>query len=456
MVRPPAVGRIALLGALAGAALVAAPSGAATVAPSFGTGPAAFVVSAAPSELYNSDFAGEPSLGVSWKSGNALFMANTSTYKIRFDDHATPPTVSWSDVSSPYSVFNVDPILATDPDTGVTLAGGDDGGCAVMSRTVDDGESWSAALPCTVVIDHPTVGIGPFAGTPPLGSNGDRIAYLCQQYPEEDECARSLDGGSTWSPATPVRGCIGLFGHVKVAVDGTAYVPNSACALAGSVPSYGVGGFVSKDNGLTWNGYTIPGALFPGRGFDPSVGLGTDGAVFEAWSQHGDAHPVVAVSTDATVHWTKPFDLAGTVSPPLVGSSFPTMVAGGPGRASVAYLGTRHVPAQGTSPYDDKDASWDLYVSTTFDGGKTWSTTQVTTDPVQRGPIADGGVAATTGRNLLDFMDAGVTREGRVVVAFADGCTDHVQCVDGATSTDAHATVAYQSAGRGMFAQYDR
>src|SRR3954447_17058965 len=131
--------RVALLAGVGMAAAAAVPSGAATAA--FGTGAPGFVVSAAPAALPNAANAGEPSLGVSWKSGNAMFMARTSTYKLHFDDRAEPPTVTWSDVSSPYSMFNIDPILATDPATGVTLAGGDDGACAVMSRTSDDGES---------------------------------------------------------------------------------------------------------------------------------------------------------------------------------------------------------------------------------------------------------------------------------------------------------------------------
>jgi hypothetical protein len=452
MVRPPRAVRLALLAGVALAAAAAVPSGAA-VAPAFGTGSVGFVVSAAPADLRNSDVAAEPSLGVSWKSGNALFMSNTSTYKLRFDDHTQQPTVSWSDVSSPYSLFNLDPILATDSRTGVTLAGGDNGACAVMSKTEDDGESWSSSLPCTGVVDHPAVGVGPFHTPAPVGATGPTAAYFCQQYPVLNQCAHSADGGATWSPGVTVTGCFGLFGHIKVAPDGSVYVPSRDCSAHSSV---GVGGFVSRDNGLTWSPWTISGAASPDRGFDPSVAITSDGAVFESWTQDKTAHPVVASSSAAAAVWSRPVDLADTVSPPLAGSSFPTMVAGGPGRAAVAYLGTRHVPAQSISPYDDKDAVWQLYVSTTYDGGTTWRTTQVTTDPVQRGPIADGGVAATTGRNLLDFMDAGVTREGRVVVAFADGCTDHVQCVDAATSTDAQATVAYQSTGRGMFAQYDR
>jgi hypothetical protein len=333
-----------------------------------------------------------------------------------------------------------------------------------MSRSVDDGESWTAAMPCTGLVDHPTVGLGPFAGPAPAGSSGKLAAYFCQQYPDLNQCSRSLDGGQTWSPGVVVRGCIGLFGHVKVAPDGTAYVPSNICSASGDLftGALGVGGFVSRDNGLSWSSYAIPKAVSPERGFDPSIATTTDGTVFESWTRDKEAHPMVAVSRDGARHWTEGVDLAGTVSPPLVGTSFPTMVGGGPGRAAVAFLGTRHQPEStvaGGSPYDDPKAIWDLYVSMTYDGGATWTTTQVTTDPVQRGGIADGGVTATSSRNLLDFMDAGVTRDGRVVVAFADGCIASAHCLeDGAdhkTSTEAWATVAYQAKGRGLFAASD-
>jgi hypothetical protein len=447
--------RLTLLAALALAAGAALPSGAATP-PAFGHGTPGFVVSAAPSELPSADFAGEPSLGVNWRTGQALFMSSASTYKLRFDDRAQPPAVTWSDVSSPYSLFNIDPILATDPLTGVTLAGGDDGPCAVMSRTEDDGESWTAGIPCTGLVDHPAVGLGPFHGPPPAGASGATAAYFCQQYPVLNQCSRSVDGGVSWSPSVTVTGCFGLFGHIKVGPDGTAYVPSNNCAAGGN---NGVGGFLSRDNGLTWSPYAIPKAPFPDRGFDPSVAATSDGTLFEAWTGAGNAHPMVALSADGAAHWTDPVDLAGTVSPPLVGTTFDTVVAGSPGRAAVAFLGTRHEPKEGVSPYDDDGAVWHLYVSTTYDNGKTWSTTQVTTDPVQRGGISDGGVSATSSRNLLDFMDAALTRDGRVVVAFADGCIEKTGCTaDGAaasTSTDQYAAVAYQSVGRGMLAQYD-
>src|SRR5204863_5152106 len=91
-------------------------------------------------------------------------------------------------------------------------------------------------------------------------------------------------------------------------------------------------------------------------------------------------------------------------------------------------------------------------VSYTYDGGQTWQTVQATDDPVQRGSIDDGGFNSSGQRNLLDFIDASVTKDGRVVVAFADGC---LQCSSPAGSTHARASVAYQSAGTGLFSAYD-
>jgi hypothetical protein len=68
-----------------------------------------------------------------------------------------------------------------------------------------------------------------------------------------------------------------------------------------------------------------------------------------------------------------------------------------------------------------------------------------------------GGTSCGSGRNLLDFMDANVTTDGRVVVGYADGCIGACAGPNGtkAQSVDAYATVAYQSAGKGLFAAYD-
>ncbi len=109
-------------------------------------------------------------------------------------------------------------------------------------------------------------------------------------------------------------------------------------------------------------------------------------------------------------------------------SRFPVAIAGDNGRAAVAFLGAK---ADG-DPSDAPDAtdpgvkaytgSWNLYISYTFDGGKTWKTYDAfPTDPIQRGPVCTRGTTCLAGRNLLDFNDMELDGEGRVLIALADG-----------------------------------
>ncbi len=118
------------------------------------------------------------------------------------------------------------------------------------------------------------------------------------------------------------------------------------------------------------------------------------------------------------------------------------------GRAALAFFGTA---TSGNFTAPDFPGIWYLYVASTFDGGKTWVTTNVTPgDPIQRGGICGSG----TCRNLLDFFDATIDREGRVVVGYEDGCTG--PCVQSAPNTfSSKGVIARQSGGRRMFAQYD-
>jgi hypothetical protein len=67
-------------------------------------------------------------------------------------------------------------------------------------------------------------------------------------------------------------------------------------------------------------------------------------------------------------------------------------------------------------PGDDQSASftgvWHLHAAITFDGGKTWQTTDITSnDPVQRGCIwLQAG--SNPCRNLFDFQDMRKSRAG--------------------------------------------
>ncbi|HTL23355.1 MAG TPA: sialidase family protein, partial [Mycobacteriales bacterium] len=238
--------------------------------------------------------------------------------------------------------------------------------------------------------------------------------------------------------------CGSLHGHVKVGPDGTAYLPNAHCGGK-------AGGGITTNNGSTWTSYTIPGSSEPATGFDPSVAITPDNTVYESW-QGADNHSYVAKSTNHGATWSTPVDLGASLG--VVNSTFQAATAGDNGRVAVAYLGSTTPGNPFASAWN---GVWDLYVSYTYDGGTTWTTVKATTDPVQRGWMCADGTTCNSGRNLLDFMDANTTTDGRVVVGYADGCIGACAGPSGtkAQSVDAYATVAYQSAGKGLYAAYD-
>jgi hypothetical protein len=132
------------------------------------------------------------------------------------------------------------------------------------------------------------------------------------------------------------------------------------------------------------------------------------------------------------------------------------MVAGSDNRAAFAYLGTTR-----GGNYQDATtfakAVWHLYVTTTYDGGRTWVTRDATPkDPVQRGSICTGGTTCGKDRNLLDFIDVTLDKRGRVLVGYADGCVGACVTDPAKNGYDAWATIARQSSGRTLFAKYDK
>src|SRR4029077_5228901 len=123
---------------------------------------------------------------------------------------------------------------------------------------------------------------------PPPHPTYPNAIYYCSQDVAASFCARSDNGGQSFGPGVPIYNtnqCGGIHGHVKVAPDGTAYVPNKSCGG-------GQGVAVSRDDGLTWTVKTVPGST--AGSWDPSVGLGADGTVYFGWD-NGDGHAYVAV-----------------------------------------------------------------------------------------------------------------------------------------------------------------
>lgn len=399
---------------------------------------------AAPASLFNANEAAEPSVGVNWKTGAVMYQSYTSTYRI--DLSTSPPT--WDDVTPPSSVFNVDPILFTDSVTGRTFAGGLDGYCSVLSYTDTDGMGLSAWVPMANACagagwDHQTIGGGVFRA-PLSGVGYSHAVYYCSQTglsPGPAWCSHSTNGGVSFNGGTQTwtTECWGLHGHIKVGPDGYAYLPDRDCGSA-------QGGAVSSDNGLTWDVFTVPG-IAPTEQFDPSVAIGGTPSANKVYfcGRDGNGHAEIAASSNHGSTWSTPVDVGAPLG--LQNIEFPSMVAGDADRAACAFLGTT---TAGDTQKSTFNGVWHLYVATTYDGGQTWSTVQATTDPVQKGCIWAGG-GSNSCRNLLDFNDAAITKEGYVVVAYADGCTG--TCATGGTVTkNSWATIAVQTSGTPLFA----
>src|SRR5438876_870933 len=235
-----------------------------------------------------------------------------------------------------------------------------------------------------------------------------------------------------------IADCSGLHGHIKVSpADGTVYVPDKGCG--GILPFHEASKqavAVSEDNGLTWT--VLPVSTSTGNGeednpadgshqtkSDPSVGVATDGTLYFGY-QANDGQPHIAVSTAKGVTWSKDTDVGAAVinGGPVLNTTFPAVVAGDPGRAAFVFFGSE---TDGTnfhcgngedcSPAPPFPGVWFLYVATTFDGGQTWTTQNVTPgDPIKGGAFT---LIATV--PVTSYTDTG----------FASGDVYHVTAVNG-------------------------
>ncbi len=428
----------------------------------------------------------EPSIGLNWNTGNVLTMSRLQCNRTSFNDASSPanPTTgtNWFAVKPAAIVTGLDPILFTDSITGRTICGE-----LVAAGGATDGVMSDDDLTTTLTTfqtggpsqgaDHQTIGGGPakpgIFGRQPTG-NYPHLFYYASQQIAYASVATSFDGGVTYGPAIPaytLAQCGGLHGHIKVAPDGTVYLPNKGCGGK-------VGLAVSEDNGLNWSVRTIPTSTSGNS--DPSVGIGAGGRLFVGYTG-ADNHPHVAVSEDKGLTWRDDFDLGLGVTPNIRASVFPETVAGDNNRAAVFFLGTSS-PNAGDPVGTDNDGNgpnfagtWYPYIATTADGGRSWSVVRADNDPlhpnvlnpVQQGVICTNGTTCPGGppdtRNLADFNEITVDARGRIVAVYADGCNFDHPCINindnSGTRIEnqgtARLTIIRQRGGMRLFQEFD-
>ena len=384
----------------------------------------------------------EPTLGV-LSDGTIFVTAGGAANLARSVDHGA----AWELVSTGDPVMapkaSLDPWMWVDPWTDRIINAPLYVACTWMTWSDDGGATWdfNPVTGCVQGVpahDHQKVTSGP----PPEGVATDGypnvIYYSYNSFRGEGTwIQQSYDGGRTFTLGQAVHAASchsGIAGPVAVGADGTAYSPKPTCD--------GIEMATSRDGGATWTLATVEDV-----GSANALAHMTDAAVdaagqaYATWTGE-DGFAYMTRTTDQGETWSKPL----RASPPGVNSTaHNVIIAGESGRVAVAYLGTR----ADTSGWEEKhaeaadpEARWHLFLSVTEDAlaeSPAWTTVQVTPDddPVQIGPIWLSG-GSEPSRNLLDFIDM-VERDGRVYIAYADGCD---KCKSADTSRGDEAVVA--------------
>ena len=379
----------------------------------------------------------EPSLGVT-SSGCIFFIAFEKV--MRSCDHGE----TWEDVSGPQCAFQtndpwgwVDPI--TDRIFAVQMQGLE---TSWICWSDDDGESWLGNphdSGTTPINDHIKLATGPWTSSG-YGIGGivsqnfyETAVYYCYNKLAGIFCYTSFDGGATFEAGGQLYGLAttngGLHGAITSAPDGTVYVTPRV-----ETPTV----IVSDDNGLSWFDRTMGedvGTPYPRK--NSEVATDTESNAYHIWTG-ADEGVYMSRSTDSGQSWEQNSTRISPVE--IISSVFPQVDAGDPGRIAITYLGSENAselnqsdidgnPWDGNAHYANSNVSYYLYITyslNALDENPVFHTVRASADPVQVGSIClNSGDCRDIGgsnRNLLDFNDLHIDNEGRVYIAFADGC----------------------------------
>jgi hypothetical protein len=379
----------------------------------------------------------EPSLGVT-SSGCIFFIAFEKV--MRSCDHGE----TWEDVSGPQCAFQtndpwgwVDPI--TDRIFAVQMQGLE---TSWICWSDDDGESWLGNphdSGTTPINDHIKLATGPWTSSG-YGIGGivsqnfyETAVYYCYNKLAGIFCYTSFDGGATFEAGGQLYGLAttngGLHGAITSAPDGTVYVTPRV-----ETPTV----IVSDDNGLSWFDRTMGedvGTPYPRK--NSEVATDTESNAYHIWTG-ADEGVYMSRSTDSGQSWEQNSTRISPVE--VISSVFPQVDAGDPGRIAITYLGSENAselnqsdidgnPWDGNAHYANSNVSYYLYITyslNALDENPVFHTVRASADPVQVGSIClNSGDCRDIGgsnRNLLDFNDLHLDLDGRVYIAFADGC----------------------------------
>tara|TARA_A200000113_G_scaffold124053_1_gene111648 strand:- start:3100 stop:4599 length:1500 start_codon:yes stop_codon:yes gene_type:complete len=412
----------------------------------------------------------EPSIGIT-SSGCVFFIAMEKVMR------SCDGGQSWEETQDPIqcSPTTSDPYGWVDPITdrvfGVQMIGLE---TSWICWSDDDGETWMGNphdSGTTPLNDHIKLASGPWtdSGYGALGqfTSGfyETAVYYCYNKIAGIFCFTSFDGGATFETGGQIIGLAttngGLHGAISTAPDGTVYVtPRVATPTV----------IVSKDNGFSWFERSMgEDVSTPNPRKNSEVSADTDSNAYHVWTG-ADEGIYMSRSIDSGETWEQE---SIRISPAgVISTVFPQTDAGDPGRIAITYLGSENTemlnesdldgnPWNGNAHYAPNNATYHLYITyslNALDENPIFHTYRVTDDPVQVGSIClNSGDCRDIGgsnRNLLDFNDLHIDRQGRVYVAFADGCTGDCATNPNATASDSRdgrGAVYYLASGPSLY-----
>ncbi len=300
-----------------------------------------------------------------------------------------------------------------------------------------------------------------------LNPTYETAVYFCFNKLAGISCFTSFDGGATFEVGGDIVGLAstngGLHGAITTAPDGTVYLTPRV-----ATPTI----LMSKDNGLNWEEREMGmDAGTPNPRKNSEVATDTESNAYHVWTG-SDFGVYMSRSTDSGVTWEQE---SIRLSPnQVISNTFPQVDAGDPGRIAITYLGSEDAselnqsdidgnPWNGNPHFATSNVSYYLYITyslNALDENPTFHTMRVSDDPVQIGSIClNSGDCRDIGgsnRNLLDFNDLHIDLEGRVYVAFADGCTGDCASNPNATaenSRDGRGSVYYLANGPSLLVE---
>ncbi|MEA3203907.1 MAG: hypothetical protein QOI63_1587 [Thermoplasmata archaeon] len=366
---------------------------------------------------------GEPTLAV-LKDERVLVAASSHVARLEISG-------AWTDVSPPLdgaTSQTLDPFLAADPVTGRVYVS-QLASCMRLSWTDTGGDDWTTNPFVCAGPDqhHQKLAIGP--GPLPLSRMVSVATMNLASWLASDRVvithSRSLDGGVTWTqnPAM-VDAVAGMeahaVGNLAASDDGSLTIIAYLCDGFVDAPYHGVGVGRSTDLGATWTWQRIHTGSGRCEGIDPGLTVSGKNA-YAMWEDASAGVPSewYASSADSGATWGAP----ARIPTPGLGSFALTDAAASPTRVAAAFLATPDTTKGPTQA--DGWARWYPYVAVlnVTQPGATWVVERLQDDPVQVGPICmDGPMCLDGARNLLDFIDVQFGPDGRIHVAYPDGC----------------------------------